>query len=65
MNKIKCPRCDIKINISKSSLFIPKPKETECFICGLELNGWIYYQKQDFKICHFCYNMLEKKGDED
>lgn len=23
-NKIKCPQCDIEINIAKSSLFVPK-----------------------------------------
>lgn len=28
------------------------------------LNGWIYYEKGDIILCHFCYEGLQRKGDE-
>jgi len=37
----------------------------ECSICGMDLSeGWLYYQKGEFYICHFCYDDLELKGDD-
>lgn len=29
----------------------------------MDLKGWLYYQKLKIKLCHFCYNGLQKKGD--
>ena len=51
-------------NICNITIRDGKMKDDCCTICGLKLEGWIYYQKADFKICHFCYNDLEIKGDE-
>jgi len=37
----------------------------ECSICGMDLSeGWLYYQKGEFYICHFCYDDLELKGND-
>lgn len=38
-----------------------------CSICDLDLSegNWLYYEKQSFCICHFCYNDLALKGDKD
>jgi hypothetical protein len=45
----------------KIPLIVPGDR---CNLCGIKLEGWLYYQKADFKICHFCYNMLELKGED-
>jgi hypothetical protein len=31
----------------------------KCSCCGMDLEGWIYYQKGKIKICRFCYKGLE------
>lgn len=37
----------------------------KCVICGIDLKGWIYYEKNNFCICKFCYEGLELRGDEE
>ena len=36
-----------------------------CAICGMDLDGWLYYEKKGFKICTFCYDDLQLKGDDE
>jgi hypothetical protein len=37
----------------------------KCKCCGLDIDDkWIYYEYGNLIICHFCYKMLERKGDE-
>lgn len=38
-------------------------KYNNCSVCDINLKGWIYYQKGEFKICHFRYEGLEIKGE--
>lgn len=40
-------------------------KIKKCSCCGIDLEGWIYYEYRSIKICTFCYNMLEMKGDDE
>ena len=36
-------------------------QEDKCSICGAPLKGFIYYEKNGFKICRFCYKDLQMK----
>ncbi len=36
-----------------------------CSCCGIDLKGWLYYEKGKIKICHFCYNGLVPQGDDE
>jgi hypothetical protein len=36
-----------------------------CSICDMDLDGFIYYEKAGFRVCHFCHNGLERKGDDE
>ena len=38
-----------------------EPEEDKCSICGAPLKGFIYYEKNGFKICRFCYKDLQMK----
>jgi hypothetical protein len=41
-------------------------KGIKCDVCSIDLKGFVYYQKRVaknkvvFRICHFCYNMLQE-----
>ena len=53
--------CDYDLHRLINKIREDDKNKDKCSICGAPLKGFIYYEKNGFKICRFCYKDLQMK----